>query len=380
MQDIDQHMDDLSRRAAADYPLRVNESHWEAIAGQLSAAATTAASNRPVANYLRGIFVLLFLFTSGIFICRQPAGIKLAAIKDSGVAPTVIIEQTITAAPVTTTPARLATTYFRGNPGLPARAGNAQESNAATAQPLLVEDGNARTPHQPVMEQTSGIELSRHAKIETIPTPPANVITSTQAQVSTKRGRWYAGIAGGPEGNQVKGQVVSTCGFDAGLVLGFDFNDRFSIESGLLFTKKHYFCDGQNFNMEMPGMKLESLEGKSRLVEIPLKLKYNIVRKRSWNVFSTAGLSSYVLNNERNNYLLLVNGTRQNMVSNYENASRYFAAAVDVSIGYELKASPRLRLRLQPYLQLPLKGIGVGSIPVKSMGLHAGIIRSFGHK
>jgi hypothetical protein len=129
--------------------------------------------------------------------------------------------------------------------------------------------------------------------------------------------------------------------------------------------------------MEMPGMKLESVQGNITIIEFPLLLKYNLVRGSQWNLFSTAGISSYSLAGETNNYQLLVNGTRQNMVSNYENGSRYFAAAVDLGLGYELRTSERLRLRLEPYLKIPLRGIGVGTVPVQSMGAHMGLTYGF---
>ncbi|MGB8195129.1 MAG: outer membrane beta-barrel protein [Chitinophagaceae bacterium] len=363
-------MDELLPRAAEHYPLRVNESDWETIAGRLSASAETAAHKKHVAKYLRGLFVFLFLFTGGMFISREPRGIKLAATKanERSIEPVVIAE---TAAIKAT---RLSTHDLPPRRGLLEHAMNAGESNTNVELPFIIEERNVRNAHQHLLGQKHNAAVKYDAVATTNPLHFAELtISPPKAQAPKKRSGLYVGIVGGPEGNKVKGWELSSCGFDVGLVLGYDLNDRFSLETGLLFTKKHYFCEGQDFNMEMPGMKLESLEGKSRLLEIPVKLKYNVIRKRKWNVFSTAGLSSYVLTHEKNNYLLTVNGSQQNMISNYEKASKYFAAAVDVSLGYELKASPRLRLRLQPYLQIPLKGMGVGSVSVQSIGVHAGI-------
>jgi Outer membrane protein beta-barrel domain len=368
MQDIDDNMDDLLRRASANYPLRINESDWDAIGQRLSSAAETPAAGRRGPKYLRGLFVFFFLFTGDTFVSRQPQDAKLASTSAEKPA----IEKFTHVKPLTSTAMRTTTPYLPVERRLPGDAENVSVNKQAST-------GQLRSLDYPVAAQTSGIEINRSVTIVT--KPPLSIDPATlqpQPQHTKKRGRLYAGIVGGPEGNQVNGQVLTTCGFDAGLILGYEFNDRLSLETGLLFNEKHYYCDGQDFNMDMPGMKLESLEGKSTLLEIPVKLKYNIVRKRKWNVFSTAGISSYILANEKNNYALVVNGTRQNMISNYENVSRYLAAAIDLSLGYELKASQRLRLRLQPYLQIPLKGIGVGSIPVQSMGLHVGVTHSFG--
>ena len=63
---------------------------------------------------------------------------------------------------------------------------------------------------------------------------------------------------------------------------------------------------------------------------------------------------------------------KQNITSTYKQANRYFAAAIDLSIGYEFNIQKNRSLRMEPYLQIPLKGIGVGIMPVTSTGLHIG--------
>jgi hypothetical protein len=75
---------------------------------------------------------------------------------------------------------------------------------------------------------------------------------------------------------------------------------------------------------------------------------------------------------EKNNYLALVNGNKQNITSTYSKSNRYLAAVIDFSVGYEFNIQKNKALRIEPYLQFPLKGIGVGTMPVMSTGLHIG--------
>ena len=63
------------------------------------------------------------------------------------------------------------------------------------------------------------------------------------------------------------------------------------------------------------------------------------------------------------------------MTGSYKNVTKYFAATVDISAGYENKIGKFTSMRIEPYLQIPLKGIGVGSMPVMSAGLHVSIIK-----
>ncbi len=122
-------------------------------------------------------------------------------------------------------------------------------------------------------------------------------------------------------------------------------------------------------------MEIVSLEGSTGVLEIPVKFKYNFRQKNNKYIFSSAGITSYILTREKNNYLLLVNGSQQNMVSSYKNKSRSFAATLDISMGYEHKIGKFNYMRIEPYVQIPLKGMGVGSIPVMSSGLRIGLAK-----
>ena len=379
MQDIDQHMEDIFRKAAADYPLRIQEGDWGAIAKQVNGNEKPAGNKRP-ARYGRVLFLFLFLFTGGMFMSREPYGVKKAAVTNATV--TNMISETVkprtrqTPGETHSRPAQSLAPVERRFAGMTRF--NVDESFAAGNKSTAEhdEENNVRTAPHAALAYTR--DLKNHwIVIDTKHKLSLAGKTSSPGKRLPKNRSLYAGLVFGPEANQVKGQKLNKCGFDAGLTVGYSFNERLSLETGVLFAKKHYFSEGTYFNMQMPGMKIVSLQGNSTVIEVPLKVKYNVVVKEEWNLFSSAGISSYLLSNERNNYLLLVNGTRQNMISNYENKSRYFAAAVDISLGFELKAGNKLRLRVQPYLQVPLKGIGVGSMPVQSMGLHAGFTHTF---
>jgi hypothetical protein len=90
-------------------------------------------------------------------------------------------------------------------------------------------------------------------------------------------------------------------------------------------------------------------------------------------IFGSAGISSYIMIKEKNDYLVMVNGNQQQMTGNYRGTNRYVAAAINLSAGYEYKSGNRTRIRIEPYIQIPIKDIGVGYMPVTTAGLHAGI-------
>ena len=193
----------------------------------------------------------------------------------------------------------------------------------------------------------------------------------------------YLEMLVGPECNQIKNQGFSTAGLCGGIVVGMFLNKNLSLETGALVSQKKYYSKGTYFSMtelasSMPaGMELLSLQGKTTVVEIPINLKYNLIKKNKSIFFGTAGLSSYLLTNENNQYLAMVNGNEEKLTGNYSKYQKYFMASLNFGVGYEYKITKKISLRLDPYLQIPIKGMGIGSMPVTSAGIHLGISSPF---
>jgi hypothetical protein len=59
----------------------------------------------------------------------------------------------------------------------------------------------------------------------------------------------------------------------------------------------------------------------------------------------------------------------------YKTPYHYLFSIVDLSIGYEQKLGKIGNLRIEPYLRIPLSGIGTGDLSILSAGLNLGITR-----
>ena len=125
------------------------------------------------------------------------------------------------------------------------------------------------------------------------------------------------------------------------------------------------------------GMIVNNLESRSRILEIPLKIGYLLYRKRNTNIFVAAGIAAYIMTKEKNNYNITENGNPGKMVGLYEKSNFKMPAAFSVSAGWEHHLSGLLKIRIEPYLKLPMQGIGVGKLPVTSAGIQIGITRQF---
>ncbi len=189
----------------------------------------------------------------------------------------------------------------------------------------------------------------------------------------------YIGVAIAPDFSKVQSGSFSNTGFDAGIFLGYRFSRRLSLETGFMWNKKNYISDGKYFSMDkvgstMPaGMIIENLKSNCSVIEIPLKIKYDLISRGNADLFVTGGVSSYIMTKENNSYNVTLNGNREKVSGVYNKNNYGLPAVVSVSIGYEHSISRYINIRLEPFLKIPLKGMGVGSLQVTSAGLQIGI-------
>ncbi len=197
--------------------------------------------------------------------------------------------------------------------------------------------------------------------------------------VAMKQKRMYIGLQLGSSYNQIKNQGFQKNGYDIGLIAGYSINRSLSIETGLIFDRKYYYSEGKYFDMtkassHMPsGMQVISMKGNCNIVEIPLKVKYNFSKNVRQTFFGTAGISSYLVTKESNQYLAMINGNEQNIKGLYDDKNSYLPGVVNLGFGYEKKLGQSIQIRFEPYVQIPIKGFGIGSLPIMTSGIHIGI-------
>jgi len=407
MQDIEKNMDDLFRKAVDNYQLKPGESNWDKILPQLSSNTITPPASKKTNNVKKYFMLLLlfsFLFTAGLFtkyIVYKDAATDLhkpskSEINNSDKELDNINKETNSAYKKQSEEKQSTSKKDYSLKQFQRQISNnslfIKKINSNDALTDVMNEINIRPKAAPIFEDRTSkksSELTNQNNLETTTQNKSSIEEKANASDSLnniaiklnpaqKQHGIYFGAATGASFNSVKYQRFRKPGFDIGVIAGYQINNKVSVETGLFFSKKYYYTNGKYFSMDKvgssmpPEMKILSLKGSSTVFEAPLKFKYNIFNKKKTVVSASAGISSYLLTNEKNNYLTSMNGTRENIISSYENSSRYFAAALDFSLSYEYKFRNNKNIRIEPYIQIPLKGIGMGTLPVMGAGLHFG--------
>ena len=198
---------------------------------------------------------------------------------------------------------------------------------------------------------------------------------------SRKGSHGYIGILGAPDFSTVKYQSMKGVGTTFGLLLGYSFNDRWAVETGLYLDRKRYYTEGEYFNTKAlnwpPGYNLLNVDGTCYMWEIPLNIRYNFNKSERMKWFATAGLSTYLMTKESYSYQYTAwsGGPTDENDWKFKTPSQYWFSIVNLSAGYEQRLGKIGNLRLEPYVRLPLSGIGTGRLPIMSAGLNIGFTR-----
>ena len=175
-------------------------------------------------------------------------------------------------------------------------------------------------------------------------------------------------------------QSIKKVGYNFGLLLGYSFNSRWAIETGIYYDRKKYYTDGEYFSKEkQPRLyyyDIKTVDGFCDMWEIPLNVRYNFSRGDKMNWFATGGLSNYLMTGETYSF----SGSSPmnpnwHQTWPYKTPYKYWFSILDLSVGYEQRLGKIGNLRLEPFVRIPLTGVGTGSLSIMSAGLNIGITR-----
>ncbi len=421
MQHLDNDMDDLFKRAGENYPLRKGKGNWEYISKRLVNNSEKTNVLPPEKKKSKKVIFLMLLvfFLSGGWLIYNNFNAKVRSVSNEkqtakeintqdqtksklnesglGNSETSSLDRsnTLPVSGAESRPYEKKQAAFSGknlskvNLATPQTSYLKSENNSSvtnsSGQQLNMEEsdlnqdvsGNSKNSKQEVLDKTETRSTENLTGKKEV-TEANEKKKVTKISIRKKKGLYF-GIAAGPDYSKVKAQSFSRTGYNAGLLLGYRLNSKFSMEAGVFWNKKNYTSEGAYFNIEkvrstMPsGMVIDNLESQCFVTEIPLKIKYDFIRKTNSDLFIAGGVSSYVMTKEMNFYDATLNGATEKLTGIYKKNVYDVPAVAHIGLGFEHNFFRYFDIRIEPYLKIPLRGMGVGSLPVSSAGLQLGI-------
>lgn len=211
------------------------------------------------------------------------------------------------------------------------------------------------------------------------PSTQTGVKKNQKKNLKQPQKNFYFGLMAGPDFSMVKSTKINGTGYTFGLLAGFNFNKKLALESGIMWDNKKYQADGKYFNtqkLNWPNVTIYNLSGYCNMFEIPLTIRYNVSANSQRTWFANAGLSSYIMKKENYDYNYARYGQYQKGNKVYKNTTANWLSVAHLSVGLQKKLGAIGDFRIEPYVKLPVNGVGIGSMPLRSTGIYVGISRS----
>jgi len=157
---------------------------------------------------------------------------------------------------------------------------------------------------------------------------------------------------------------VDKMGFNYGAVVEYYITRNFSVSTGAIWSRKYYAANDVEYN----GYAADRVYGDCRMWDIPLNITYYLAPQKHTTFFISTGLSSYLMNEENYDYEVETGyGTHTYSMQVKKENNEWFKM-LNISIGLQKQLNSRLALQVEPFVKVPLAGVGEGNIALSSFG------------
>lgn len=187
--------------------------------------------------------------------------------------------------------------------------------------------------------------------------------TKPQRMVSVK-------AAVSPDFSSVNFFSAGKPGFNYGLLAGFVFNNRWSVYTGVIASKKMYATKDVEgvYNWGGHDYPMKELDGDCRIIDIPINVYYTFFPERSFSLRAGLGFSSYIMRKETYVYCVDNYGVDNYYEQQVNNKNKEWFKVMNLSVAISKKITNRWSVEFEPFVKAPLAGVGEGRVSLVSTG------------
>jgi len=179
-------------------------------------------------------------------------------------------------------------------------------------------------------------------------------------------------VSTGPDVSKAQNSKAGKVTMSWGLGVAYTLN-RLTLKAGVFSADKIYWAGSDDYKLSYtppPNLKFIGADADCRVIEIPVKLSYSFAVKNRSNWFAGAGLSSYLMKREDYSYEFKSNNG-SSYYHSYEtkNENKHYFSVLNLSGGYSYQLSNTVSISAEPYVEVPLTGIGAGKVHLNSGGI-----------
>ena len=160
-------------------------------------------------------------------------------------------------------------------------------------------------------------------------------------------------------------------GPSASLLVERGISTKWTLQTGIVRSLKKYSAPFSEYHpaKNIYGQKTMpvSVDGACTVFEVPLNVRFDFSQRPKTRWFAGAGVSSYKMQKE--NYIYNYDTYVHNAAKGWGGSTGwYFLSHANASVGYERRLTERLSVVVEPYMRIPLRGVGFGKVNLFSGG------------
>ena len=143
------------------------------------------------------------------------------------------------------------------------------------------------------------------------------------------------------------------------------------IQTGLTRSVKDYYANASEYDLMPYVTNINTpynVDGTCNMLEIPLNIRYDIAQGQHSRWFAGTGFTSYNIQKEK--YVYNYKTYKHGQKPGWEGKTGwYLFSHLNASVGYERRITRKFSILAEPYIRIPLKGVGYGKVNLVTTGM-----------
>lgn len=176
----------------------------------------------------------------------------------------------------------------------------------------------------------------------------------------------------GPDFSSVESITGKKGNLNIGLLLNTTISKKITLSSGVKYGLKSYAASAYDYKLKNPSRadKISGIDASCNILEIPLQISYLLFQNNKNKVQVSSGLSSYLMLKEEYNFKYTPQSGYKDYLLVKNNANQHYLSVLNLAASYHIKPkSSNIQWAIEPYVKLPLGGVGEGNVRLKSSGI-----------
>jgi hypothetical protein len=223
---------------------------------------------------------------------------------------------------------------------------------------------------------SSPADLKAEPTVTKVDEKPADAPSAKNKKVKNKnKSPFFFSLSTGPDISAAGSSRLGRIKLLAGAGLGYTFKNRITVRTGFYTSRKIYTASPDEYH-PAPGSwgnypYMQKIDADCHVFEIPVSVSYNFHPSAKQQWFVSTGLSSYLMKKEVYDYYYKYSPTSPvyRHSATIRNGDRHYFSVLNLSAGYQRSLGKTVSILAEPYMKLPLTGVGFGNVKLNSGGV-----------